>query len=48
VETIFPLIPDGKMLQDDSLLKPVSLGHAVWVQRSSTVGVKGIPLRENL
>jgi hypothetical protein len=46
-EVILPLIPDGKMLQELSLLKPVSFGQAVCVQRSSTVGVKGIPFREN-
>jgi hypothetical protein len=46
VDTILPLTPDGKMLHEDSLLKPVSFGQMVCVQRSSTVGVKGMPFKE--
>jgi hypothetical protein len=46
-ETIFPATPDGKMDQEVSLYSvSLSLGQVVWVQSGSTVGVKGIPLRE--
>jgi hypothetical protein len=40
-----PDTPDGKRLEEVSLYSPGSLGQAVWVQRSSTVGGKGMPLR---
>jgi hypothetical protein len=44
-ETIFPVTLDGNRLEEDSLYRPGSLGQAVWVQRSFTVGGKGIPFR---
>lgn len=42
---IFPEMPEGNRDQEVSLFKPVSFGHLVCVQRSSTVGGIGIPLR---
>jgi hypothetical protein len=40
-------MPEGKRAEEDSLLNPGSFGQAVCVHRSSTVGVKGMPLRLN-
>ena len=47
-ETIFPERPDGKIEEEDSLLNPTSLGQTVCVHKSSTVGLKGIPLKDTL
>ncbi len=44
--TTFPEIPPGQTSLLVSLWYPDVLGQLVCVQRSSTVGVNGIPLRE--
>ena len=43
----FPLTPEGKTLVVVFVYGPGSRGHATSEQRSSVVGAKGIPLKEN-